>query len=83
MDDDQESVTNTSLTHTHTHTHTNSTPVYIDPFCTIEPNVGIVEVPDSKLGELQKIHESVKVSYTHHDTCIAKYILLKSRSFIP
>lgn len=31
------------------------------PFCTIEPNVGIVEVPDSKLGELQKIHESVKV----------------------
>jgi len=25
------------------------------PFCTIEPNVGIVEVPDSRLDELQKI----------------------------
>ena len=25
------------------------------PFCTIEPNVGIVEVPDPRLGELAKI----------------------------
>lgn len=25
------------------------------PFCTIEPNVGIVEVPDTRLDELQKI----------------------------
>lgn len=25
------------------------------PFCTIEPNVGIVEVPDARLGELAKI----------------------------
>ncbi|NBV38731.1 MAG: redox-regulated ATPase YchF [Verrucomicrobia bacterium] len=25
------------------------------PFCTIEPNVGVVEVPDARLGELQKI----------------------------
>lgn len=31
------------------------------PFCTIEPNVGIVEVPDPKLPILEKIHESVKV----------------------
>ena len=31
------------------------------PFCTIEPNVGIVEVPDAKLGVLEKINESVKV----------------------
>ena len=23
------------------------------PFCTIEPNVGVVEVPDSRLNELQ------------------------------
>jgi len=30
------------------------------PFCTIEPNVGIVEVPDSKLPVLVKINESVK-----------------------
>jgi GTP-binding protein YchF len=31
------------------------------PFCTIEPNVGIVEVPDPKLSVLEKIHESVRV----------------------
>eukprot|EP00565_Helicotheca_tamesis_P009537 CAMPEP_0185726416 /NCGR_PEP_ID=MMETSP1171-20130828/2397_1 /TAXON_ID=374046 /ORGANISM="Helicotheca tamensis, Strain CCMP826" /LENGTH=363 /DNA_ID=CAMNT_0028394763 /DNA_START=321 /DNA_END=1412 /DNA_ORIENTATION=+ len=31
------------------------------PFCTIEPNVGIVEVPDPKLGVLEKINTSEKV----------------------
>jgi len=31
------------------------------PFCTIEPNVGIVAVPDPKLPVLEKINESVKV----------------------
>ncbi|KAI2508609.1 hypothetical protein MHU86_5792 [Fragilaria crotonensis] len=31
------------------------------PFCTIEPNVGIVEVPDQKLQVLQGIHQAVKV----------------------
>eukprot|EP00978_Attheya_sp_CCMP212_P035017 scaffold150157_cov62-Attheya_sp.AAC.2 len=31
------------------------------PFCTIEPNVGIVEVPDPKLQMLEKINNSVKV----------------------
>lgn len=30
------------------------------PFCTIEPNVGIVEVPDPKLDALAKINNSVK-----------------------
>ena len=25
------------------------------PFCTIEPNIGIVEVPDSRINELAKI----------------------------
>ena len=28
------------------------------PFCTIEPNVGIVEVPDIRLNELAKIYFS-------------------------
>lgn len=31
------------------------------PFCTIEPNSGIVEVPDNRLQELAVINESVKV----------------------
>lgn len=30
------------------------------PFCTIEPNTGIVEVPDLRLGVLSKINASVK-----------------------
>lgn len=30
------------------------------PFCTIEPNTGIVEVPDPRLGTLAVINESVK-----------------------
>ena len=32
------------------------------PFCTIEPNSGIVEVHDKRMGELAKIHISQKVS---------------------
>ena len=31
------------------------------PFCTIEPNVGVVVVPDDKLGVLAKISSSAKV----------------------
>jgi GTP-binding protein YchF len=31
------------------------------PFCTIEPNVGIVEVPDPRLGQLAAIEKSQKV----------------------
>ena len=31
------------------------------PFCTIEPNVGIVEVPDPRLGELARIAHPEKV----------------------
>ena len=31
------------------------------PFCTIDPNVGIVNVPDSRLQELEKILNPQKV----------------------
>ena len=31
------------------------------PFCTIEPNVGIVEVPDERLEKLAQISQSVKI----------------------
>lgn len=31
------------------------------PFCTIDPNVGIVTVPDERLAVLQKINESEKI----------------------
>ena len=33
------------------------------PFCTIEPNVGIVTVPDSRLDELEKMYDSDKKTY--------------------
>src|SRR5688572_23367255 len=31
------------------------------PFATIEPNTGIVPVPDARLAELQKMHTAQKV----------------------
>ncbi|MCI5730878.1 MAG: 50S ribosome-binding GTPase, partial [Eubacterium sp.] len=31
------------------------------PFCTIDPNVGVVPVPDERLDVLSKMHESKKV----------------------
>ena len=34
------------------------------PFCTIEPNVGVVTVPDERLDALSKIHKSEKTIYT-------------------
>lgn len=34
------------------------------PFCTIEPNVGVVNVPDKRLDVLQKIYNSKKKIYT-------------------
>lgn len=34
------------------------------PFCTIEPNVGIVNVPDERLTMLSKLYDSKKIVYT-------------------
>jgi GTP-binding protein YchF len=31
------------------------------PFCTIEPNVGVIEVPDERLSRLAKLSRSVKI----------------------
>ena len=31
------------------------------PFCTIDPNIGIVTVPDDRLGVLQKIYDSERI----------------------
>ena len=30
------------------------------PFCTIDPNIGVVDVPDNRLDELAKLSESKK-----------------------
>ena len=32
------------------------------PFCTIEPNVGVVAVPDERLYELAKLYNSKKIT---------------------
>ena len=32
------------------------------PFCTIEPNVGVVAVPDERLDKLAKLYDSKKVT---------------------
>ena len=34
------------------------------PFCTIEPNVGVVAVPDERLDKLSKLNNSEKTIYT-------------------
>ncbi|MEG1805337.1 MAG: GTPase, partial [Clostridia bacterium] len=34
------------------------------PFCTIEPNVGIVDVPDERLNKLAKLYDSKKITPT-------------------
>ncbi|MEK7097758.1 MAG: redox-regulated ATPase YchF, partial [Patescibacteria group bacterium] len=34
------------------------------PFCTIDPNVGVVKVPDNRLDELAKISNPEKILYT-------------------
>lgn len=33
------------------------------PFCTIEPNIGIVTVPDNRLEVLAKMYDSIKTTY--------------------
>ena len=32
------------------------------PFCTIDPNVGIVAVPDKRLDDLAKLYDSAKIT---------------------
>jgi GTP-binding protein YchF len=39
------------------------------PFCTIEPNVGVVTVPDKRLGVLHEIYNSKKTIYTTIEFC--------------
>ena len=34
------------------------------PFCTIDPNVGVVSVPDSRLNKLQELYNSKKIVQT-------------------
>lgn len=43
------------------------------PFCTIEPNIGIVSVPDPRLDVLGEINESVKVN--HWYICLQSFLL--------
>ena len=39
------------------------------PFCTIEPNVGIVTVPDSRIDTLHEVYNSKKTIYTSIEFC--------------
>ena len=39
------------------------------PFCTIEPNVGVVTVPDERIDNLSKIYKSRKAVYTTIEFC--------------
>ena len=39
------------------------------PFCTIDPNIGIVPVPDDRLDQLVKISNSKKKNKYHNFFC--------------
>ena len=39
------------------------------PFCTIEPNVGVVTVPDSRIDTLYEVYNSKKTIYTSIEFC--------------
>ena len=39
------------------------------PFCTIEPNVGVVTVPDERVTKLHEIYNSMKTTYTTIEFC--------------
>ena len=39
------------------------------PFCTIEPNVGVVTVPDERVTTLSKVYNSKKTIYTTIEFC--------------
>mmetsp|Transcript_4309 Transcript_4309/g.12026 ORF Transcript_4309/g.12026 Transcript_4309/m.12026 type:complete len:141 (+) Transcript_4309:250-672(+) len=52
------------------------------PFCTIEPNVGIVEVPDPKLSVLEKINSSEKVGFPPYTIICQPRSLSFQRVFI-
>ena len=39
------------------------------PFCTIEPNIGVVTVPDKRVDALTKIYKSKKTIYTTIEFC--------------
>jgi ribosome-binding ATPase len=45
-------------------TRTHKAPAENYPFCTIDPNVGVVIVPDPRLGRIAKISESKKITST-------------------
>src|SRR6202163_1986595 len=45
-------------------TRTHKAPAENYPFCTIEPNLGIVTVPDPRLAKLAEISKSKKISAT-------------------
>ncbi len=49
------------------------------PFCTIDPNIGVVPVPDYRLEELTKISNSKKKNQYNHIFC--RYSWTGQRSF--
>ena len=56
------------------------------PFCTIEPNVGVVTVPDSRIDTLHEVYNSKKTIYTSIEFCdslvTSEKLLLLSTLFV-
>ena len=46
------------------------------PFCTIEPNVGVVTVPDERVSTLSRIYKSKRTIYTTITTLLPVIVLM-------
>jgi ribosome-binding ATPase YchF (GTP1/OBG family) len=46
-------------------TNSYSAPAENFPFCTIEPNIGIVDVKDPRIDQLSKISKTKKIVYAN------------------
>ena len=49
------------------------------PFCTIDPNVGVVPVPDERLDNLSKVSKSKKIHKHYYFIC--RYCWISKRCF--
>ena len=49
------------------------------PFCTIDPNIGVVDVVDERLDQLAKLSNSVKKIYTNITSVSYTHLTLPTR----
>ena len=51
------------------------------PFCTIDPNVGVVPVPDPRLGQLAALYNSAKIRMSNFSKCFNTEVFIKLNQY--